>query len=183
MSNVLANSGSWCWFSYPRAIRLKGDRDQTLFGYVTGAGAIVVKSFDHEKKSTESFNLGKYEIDDHNNPSINSIGNGELFISYTRHNKDRLWRYRKSPTGNLSDLSDERTLELHLGVISYSQVHIYGDTILMLYRVAPPKQKPRYWVCRISNDRGETCLMRKSYLTLVKVFRLLRQNKWVFCCK
>lgn len=156
--NTLANSGSWCWFSYPRARRYKGQRDQTFFGYVTSAGNIVIQSYDHDAKSTEKFTLGKYEVDDHNNPSINVFGNGELFVSYSRHNKDRLIRYRKSATGNITGLGEEKTLESPRGVISYSQVHIFDNTVLMLYRVAPrePRDKPRYWVLRTSKDRGET---------------------------
>src|SRR5690625_4874566 len=110
-----ANSGSGCWFTYPRAIRFKGKKDQTFFGYVTGSGEIIIQSYDHDKSVFDSFNLGKYEMDDHNNPSVNMFNNGELFISYVRHNQDNLIRYRKSQTGDIADLGQEKTLESSRG--------------------------------------------------------------------
>src|SRR5690625_4952594 len=155
---IAANSGSWCWFTYPRAIRCKGKKDQTFFGYVTGSGEIIIQSYDHDQFVFDTFNLGKHEMDDHNNPSVNMFKNGELFVSYARHNQDNLMRYRISRTGNIADLGQEQTLESSRGLISYSQVHILGDIVFMLYRVAPrqPRDKPRYWVYRLSKNRGET---------------------------
>lgn len=148
--SLLVESGTWCWFSYPQAVRYD---DYTFFGYVTPLGDIMAARYDHTNKTVTTAKLGTFEIDDHNTPAFLKLASGKIAVFYTRHSVDNVLRYRVSATNNGIDFGAEQTFNSPAGNVCYSQVHRLTTTnkILWFYRTNSTS-----WACRVSADDGAT---------------------------
>src|SRR5210317_2171915 len=86
-SKLLTTDGAWCWFSDPRAIYHRGEREQVYFGYINSQGDVCIGSQDLHSEEIRSFVLhDTLEIDDHNVPSILVLPGGKLLAFYNEHN-------------------------------------------------------------------------------------------------
>ena len=83
------DDGAWCWFSDPRAIYHRGEKEQTYAAWVTSAGDIMIGAYDHARGEIRTAVLHeKLERDDHDVPSILVRDDGRLMAFYSRHSKD-----------------------------------------------------------------------------------------------
>ncbi|HCS75569.1 MAG TPA: hypothetical protein DIW17_17050, partial [Clostridiales bacterium] len=63
------NDAAWRWFSDPRVIYNKGNREQVYYGYINGKGDVRVSSYDLKTGEKETYVLHTgLEVDDHNVP-------------------------------------------------------------------------------------------------------------------
>jgi hypothetical protein len=82
----LADDGSWCWFSDPRAIYFEGKYKRTYAGWINSSGDVIVGYYDHDTKEIQSKTLVEnYEKDDHDNPALLIIPDGRMMVFFTRH--------------------------------------------------------------------------------------------------
>ncbi|MEJ2110745.1 MAG: BNR-4 repeat-containing protein [Acidobacteriota bacterium] len=82
----LSDDGAWCWYSDPRAVYYKGMHERTYAAWVTKTGDIVAGYYDHRTKETKKTVVeSKFEIDDHDNPSVYITESGHIWLLYTRH--------------------------------------------------------------------------------------------------
>lgn len=84
---TLTDDGAWCWFSDPRSIYHKGEKECIYTGWVTRGGDIVISSYNINNKEYNTKILApKFQRDDHNNPSILFLPDGRLLVTFNKHN-------------------------------------------------------------------------------------------------
>lgn len=79
-------NGIWSWFSDPRAVYYKANKERTYIGWVDNYGDIYIAFYDHISKEISSRMIyDNLEIDDHNNPSIIIDNNGYILLFFSSH--------------------------------------------------------------------------------------------------
>ena len=152
-----ANVG-WNWFSFPEAIHYDGTHDKTYFGYVTNTGMSTAASYDHDTGVTTTFLLHDYSVvkDDHDNPAVCVLNDGNIMYFCCAHGTSGNMRYRTTTTPeDISTLGAEQTLVSGLGWITYPLVFYHNPIIVLLYRVSMGTGA-RHWAGRVSKDNGAT---------------------------
>ena len=90
------NDAAWCWFSDPRAIYYKGNREQVYYGFINGKGDVRVSSHDLKTGEKETYVLHPgLEVDDHNVPTFLFLPDGRLLAFYNHHNGNIFMRKSK----------------------------------------------------------------------------------------
>lgn len=107
---VIAKDAAWCWFSDPRAIYHKGQKEAIYFGYMNSKGDVMVKSMDLKSDQTKEYTLHKQlQVDDHDVPSFLFLPDGKLLTFYSHHNGDLFMRKSKMAE-DIGAWEEERTL-------------------------------------------------------------------------
>ncbi|WP_119081050.1 BNR-4 repeat-containing protein [Chitinophaga alhagiae] len=107
---VIAKDAAWCWFSDPRAIYHKGEKEAVYFGYINSRGDVMVKSLNLATNQEQEYNLHKeLQVDDHNVPSFLFLPDGKLLTFYSHHNGDLFMRKSKNAE-DITAWEDERIL-------------------------------------------------------------------------
>jgi hypothetical protein len=98
---TLTPDGAWTWYNDPRALYHNG---KLYFGYVrAGDGKTALSVFDLTTgKTTNLWNSGFTQLDDHNNPGLLAKQDGRLLAVYARHISDQYFSYRTSNSTNPS---------------------------------------------------------------------------------
>src|SRR5262245_5676297 len=78
----LTADGSWSWFGDPRAV-CAGPR--LFIGWITSTGEIKIGSLDRAGTLITATLQSRFEIDDHDNPSILRLADGRLMVFYSPH--------------------------------------------------------------------------------------------------
>ena len=90
-------NGAWCWFSDPRAVYYEGNHKRTYAGWIDSYGNIVVGTYDHDtKKIQTSMVAERFEVDDHDNPSLLIDKTGSIMVFYSEHHRQSGIRMRRS---------------------------------------------------------------------------------------
>lgn len=91
---VMTADGAWCWFGDPRAVRHKGRHDRTYLGWLTRTGEIQVGAYEHATKAfTTATLMDRFQVDDHNNPSVVVRPDGRLMVFWSAHaGRDMFYR-------------------------------------------------------------------------------------------
>lgn len=93
---IAATDAAWCWFSDPRAVYYKGEKEAVYFGFVNSRGDVVSKSIDLVTGQSVEYILHEtLEIDDHNVPTFLFLPDGKLLAFYNHHNGDIFMRKSK----------------------------------------------------------------------------------------
>ncbi|MCI4670678.1 MAG: BNR repeat-containing protein [Bacteroidia bacterium] len=80
---ILADDGTWCWFSDPRAIITNG---HIYTGWVKQNGTVEAARFNLESLEIQTNDLYyRLQEDDHNNPAFVESKDGNIMAMYTRH--------------------------------------------------------------------------------------------------
>ena len=109
-AETLVDDGAWCWFSDPRAIYYKGQKEQIFYAYINSRGDVCIGSKDLASSKVESFVLhDTLEIDDHNVPSILVLPGGQLMAFYNEHNGNVFMRKSENPE-DISSWHEERII-------------------------------------------------------------------------
>jgi hypothetical protein len=92
---TLSTDGAWTWYNDPRALFHNG---KLYFGYVrAGDSKTALSVFDLTTgKTTNLWNSGFTQLDDHNNPGLLAKSDGRLLAVYARHISDQYFSYRTS---------------------------------------------------------------------------------------
>lgn len=95
-SEILSDDGVWCWFSDPRAIYHKGEREQIYFGFINRSGDVMIGAKNLQTGTIDTFVLhDSLEVDDHNVPSILILPDFRIMVFYNEHNGDVFMRKSK----------------------------------------------------------------------------------------
>jgi hypothetical protein len=119
----------------------------------------VVRIFDRVRTATYRLS-SRQEVDDHNNPAILNLGDGNVLVAYARHGRDDCWFSRKGkfdPVAGTIKWSEE--ISHHVGaLVTYSNLHriahaksTSGHRIYNFFRGI--NYNPTY---AYSDDNGET---------------------------
>lgn len=94
--SIAAEDAAWCWFSDPRAVYYKGDKEAIYYGFINSNGDVIVKSLDLiNRKMTECILHESLEIDDHDVPTFLFLPDGKILSFYNHHNGDIFMRKSK----------------------------------------------------------------------------------------
>jgi hypothetical protein len=96
---TLTTDGAWTWYNDPRALFQNG---KLYFGYVrAGDSKTALSVFDLATGTTTNlWNSGFTQLDDHNNPGLLAKQDGRLLAAYARHISDQYFSYRTSNSTN-----------------------------------------------------------------------------------
>lgn len=85
-----APSGAWTFFTDPRAVYYKGQREKVYMGFLDNQGTDRVWSYDFASGATDTATLHvRLEKDDHDNPALYVRMDGRIMAFYQRHTVDR----------------------------------------------------------------------------------------------
>ncbi|OJV36095.1 MAG: hypothetical protein BGO33_08595 [Bacteroidia bacterium 43-41] len=91
-----AENAAWCWFSDPRAVYYKGEKEAIYYGFINSSGDVMAKSFDLETGETSEHTLHEsLQIDDHNVPTFLFLPDRKILTFYNHHNGDIFMRKSK----------------------------------------------------------------------------------------
>jgi len=160
---VLTYDGVWCWFSDPRAIYYKGDKEQIYFGYINSRGDVMIGARDELTKGTSHFTLhDSLEVDDHNVPAILFLPDGKMLAFYNEHNGDVFMRKSKMPE-DISQWEEERVISKSDDKYRYTYVNPVrleeegGRIYLFGRKVGPTRSFADWWhYYKYSDDDGES---------------------------
>jgi len=100
----LADDGTWCWFSDPRAIWLPDNGGTLLTGFVTKNGSVAALKYNlPSQKKTFSILNEMLEVDDHNNPAFALGPGGDFLAFYTKHHNTDLYINKCKANDDLQD--------------------------------------------------------------------------------
>lgn len=150
-SAVLFETGAWCWFADPRAIRHVNNVlgiDYTYIGAIDYKGQIKVAQYNNITKAEYTKTIAEgFERDDHDNPTFTTLPDGRVIVFYMKHDTDGILHYRiTDKTGNLETLRAEKTIDVTNGTDSmrtrgsYPSVFVLKDQpdkLYLLWRGAP----------------------------------------------
>lgn len=153
---VFAENGGYTWWTNMLAFRHVGTKDQTYLSYVDEEGNMCLASYNHETKEYAYFKLAQHEIDDHNSAGVMVLPDGRLLAVYTRHNKDKLirWRISKKPE-DITSFGEEQSVSSK-NYITYAQLHRISDTeYRIIYRYAMKSWATRVYNCETDKWTNE----------------------------
>jgi hypothetical protein len=112
---TLTGDGAWCWFSDPRAVMYQGRRSRIYAGWMNQAGDVVAGYYDCEDNSIVYDILHhRFEIDDHDHPSILIDQHGRVSFFYSRHaNKSPILTVKLTKPEDIKERGNERPLYLN----------------------------------------------------------------------
>ena len=88
--------GAWSWFGDPRAVYHAGAHRRSYIGWDATDGSIQVASYDHDTGQQVIATLkARFQIDDHDNPSILVLPDARLMVFWSAHIGERMF-YRTS---------------------------------------------------------------------------------------
>lgn len=105
--NLVAEDAAWCWYSDPRAVYHKGEKEAIYYGFINSKGDVVAKSMDLSTGEESEFILHeKLQVDDHNVPAFLFLPDGKILTFYNHHNGNIFMRKSKSPE-DIDEWEDE----------------------------------------------------------------------------
>lgn len=106
------SNGAWTFFTDPRAVYYKGQREKVYMGAIDRQGSDHVWSYDYATGTTETFTLkSNLEVDDHDNPALYVRRDGRITAIYQRHTVDRyIFMRTTTHPEDIKSWGPERTL-------------------------------------------------------------------------
>ncbi|MCB0664874.1 MAG: BNR-4 repeat-containing protein [Saprospiraceae bacterium] len=162
-ADTLSSDGAWCWFSDPRAIYYKDEKEQIYFGYINSVGDVLIGVKDIETGAVHEFVLhDTLEVDDHNVTSILILPDGRLMVFYNEHNGNVYMRKSAFPE-SIDRWEDERIVCRESEEFRYcysNPVMLKGenDRIYLIGRKVGPTSSFEHWwhYLKYSDDEGMT---------------------------
>ena len=162
-TETLTDDGVWCWFSDPRAIYHKGDKEKIYFGTINSRGDVLISSKDLTTGAIDSFILhDTLEVDDHNVPAILILPDGKLLAFYNEHNGDVFMR-RSSRAEDITAWEPEQiicqsTEEYRYTYTNPVQLSDENGRIYIIGRKVGPTRSFEHWwqYMKYSDDAGQT---------------------------
>ena len=106
--------GAWCWFSDPRAVYHDG---KLYAGWMTSNGSVQVGMFDPRGGGAPTVVTlaERFEVDDHDHPSLLFLPDGRLAVFYALHAVGDLHLRLAGHPGGLGEWTRDRTLGFDRG--------------------------------------------------------------------
>jgi len=124
---IIASDGAWTWFNDERAIWHKG---KLYVGYVKKNGRVSLTQYDPITKTSLETELSTVtEVDDHNDPALHVLPDGNILVSYSRHSDDPYFFYRISKVNEPTSINDWGTE--HTKGNDAGDKHSYANTYAM----------------------------------------------------
>lgn len=102
----LVPDGAWTWFNDERVII---DGQMLLIGSLDSSGTARVDLFDMQNHTRTDYPLSSWQsVDDHNNPALLKMSNGNILVCYAQHHRQKQWYWR---TAAVEDNNDHPALE------------------------------------------------------------------------
>lgn len=173
--------GAWCWFSDPRAVYYEGEYKRTYAGWIDSYGNVVIGAYDHETRQIETTIVAeRFEVDDHDNPSILIDKQGYILCFYAKHSERQGIRMRRSlGPEQISAWEEERIVGKNGKAITgrfgdrytYANVAYLSDEDRMYLFWRSSDGKPTY---SYSNDGGNTWTIGKVFFMPDPIYRFRR---------
>jgi hypothetical protein len=120
LCSTVTNNGAWCWFSDPRAVSFKGQRDRTYVGWVSSTGDIVIAAVDNQSGKAEQHIMREaFQKDDHACPSILTRPDGRVLVFYSPHG-GKMYLVRSKSPEDISAWENEEELKEFGNKVCYS---------------------------------------------------------------
>lgn len=84
-------NGAWCWFGDPRAVRVTGQRDQDVVGWIDTHGGVTVDAIDRRTGQQQKVVLGHLREDDHSDPSLLVEPDKRITAFYSGHSGKHMY--------------------------------------------------------------------------------------------
>lgn len=160
---TLTEDGVWCWFSDPRAIYYRGEKEKIYWGYINSKGDVCIGARDLVSGQNDSFILhDTLEVDDHNVPSILILPDGRLLAFYNEHNGNVFLRKSKNPE-DISGWESEKIIAAETDEYRYTYANPVrlseenGRIYLIGRKVGPTRSFEHWWqYLKYSDDDGQT---------------------------
>ncbi len=92
------SDGAWCWFGDPRAI----ETDKAVYvSSISSTGKIQVEQINRDGTRKRKVFTEKVSVDDHNNPSLMVLKDGNLLITFSEHNGPVLYSSKTTIPGDI----------------------------------------------------------------------------------
>lgn len=140
---TLTDDGAWCWFSDPRAICFKGHYHRIYAGWMNQYGDVVAGYYDCDNHHILYDTIRrKFEVDDHNNPSIFIDSQGRLTLFYCGHaHSSPIYSIQSKSPEHINDWEMEKSLYLNDTVTyrnlrnsyTYTNIHQLSEENNRLY--------------------------------------------------
>jgi len=149
-------NGTWTWFNNPRAV-YSSVTGKLFYAFVRSTGVISVASLDYNNRIFQygTPRTAVLQVDDHVNPAIIVLDNGEVLVAYSVHNGDGF-------SARSANAYDIRTWDAPVQVNSGSDDDTYaslmqmGDTAGTCYWFFRRGNPNGPFNFRTSTDRGDT---------------------------
>ena len=116
---TVAHDGAWTWFNDERVIFTDNYLLTGYLGDSDGRASVAVRGMKTNSRSWEAFYDAKLStfskekgkpIDDHNNPALLQLDNGDVLAAYAQHHLEKRWYYRiGSRKKRFREWSEEKT--------------------------------------------------------------------------
>ena len=94
----LAPDGAWTWYNDERTIV---DGSQLIIGSLDTQGVSRVDVYDLKTGTTTPYPLSSWKSkDDHNNPALLKMSNGQILACYAQHGREKQWYWRIADRDN-----------------------------------------------------------------------------------
>ena len=108
---VVADDAAWCWFSDPRAVYYKGEKEQLYYGYINSSGDVMVSAKPVKDSSVQTAILHEQlNKDDHAVPSILFLPDGRLAVFYSAHNGHHVYMRMSTKPEDITSWEEERVI-------------------------------------------------------------------------
>ena len=88
----LAPDGAWTWYNDERTLV---DSQRLIIGSLDSQGISRVDLYDMQTGTQTAYPLSSWKSkDDHNNPALLKMSNGEILACYAQHNRQKQWNWR-----------------------------------------------------------------------------------------
>lgn len=162
-AETLTEDGVWCWFSDPRAIYHKGEKEQLYFGTINSRGDVLINSKDLNTGEVKTFILhDSLEVDDHNVAAILILPDGKLLTFYNEHNGDVFMRKSVHPE-DITAWEPERVICRSTQEYRYTYtnpVQLSGENgriYIIGRKVGPTRSFENWWqYIKYSDDEGQS---------------------------
>lgn len=175
---VVANDAAWCWFSDPRAVYYKGQKNQIYYGYINSLGDVMVGSRSVNDSITHTAVLHKMlNKDDHAVPSILILPDGKLLVFYSAHNGHKVYMRKSTYPEDITSWEDERVIfdeptmrYTYTSPVMLSdednRIYLFGRVVPQIAKTKPRDQYYTYFhqYFTYSDDLGETWSKGRVYL-------------------
>jgi hypothetical protein len=163
--SIAAEDAAWCWFSDPRAVYYKGNKEAIYYGFINSNGDVIVKSLNLGTGETIAHTLHELlQIDDHNVPTFLFLPDGRILTFYNHHNGDIFMR-RSKKAEDITEWEQEVIILKEDSINRYcytnpimlseenNRIYLFGRNIVRNNKGIYPDTRI---YCIYSDDYGET---------------------------
>lgn len=150
-----AADGAWTFFTDPRAVYFKGQREKVYLGFIASDGSDRVWSYDYATGKADTATLHvRLETDDHDNPGLYVHPDGKLTAIYQRHTVDKnIYMRTTTKPEDIASWGAERVLQATDSATYANPIRLDDETDRLYFFNREVNWHP---TVRTSEDQGMT---------------------------